>query len=338
MSGRLLGYPEALQRLQQELAQERISHAYLVVGPPQVGKRVLALDLAQALNCEGDNPPCGLCPHCLKTVSGTHPDVQVLGLQYDQKAERLRKEIGIDQVRALQHDAGLHPFWGKYRVFIVDEAQRLSSEAANCLLKTLEEPPAACIMVLLVTDERSLPSTVVSRCRKIYMYPLARGRVERALLEQGATEEEARLLSRLSRGRLGWALAAREDARQMESRASGLDALKKTLDGGLPERFKVAEGMAGLYYKDRDALDRSLQMWLGWWRDLLLVRGGHKEGIDNVDQEEGLGNWSGQLAMQDIVAFIRAILDTMDGLERNVNPRLALEALMLRIPAVLNGA
>ncbi len=267
-----------------------------------------------------------------------NPDVQVLGLQYDQKAERLRKEIGIDQVRALQHDSGLHPFWGKYRVFIVDEAQRLSSEAANCLLKILEEPPAACILVLLATDERSLPSTVVSRCRKICMYPLASGRVEQALLEQGATEEEARLLSRLSRGRLGWALAARGDVRQMEGRASGLDALKKTLDGGLPERFKLAEGMAGLYHKDRDALDRLLQIWLGWWRDLLLVRGGHREAIDNVDQEEGLRHWSGQLAIQDIVAFIRAILDTMDGLERNVNPRLALEGLMLRIPAVPNGA
>ncbi|MDP2726433.1 MAG: DNA polymerase III subunit delta', partial [Dehalococcoidia bacterium] len=153
MSGRLLGYPEVTKRLQRELAEGHVSHAYLVLGPTQVGKKVLALELAQALNCLDPSPPCGLCPHCQKIIAGIHPDVQVLGLLADEKSNRLRKEIGIDQVRALQHDASLHPCWGRYRVFVIDEAQHLSCEAANCLLKTLEEPPSACIIILLATEE-----------------------------------------------------------------------------------------------------------------------------------------------------------------------------------------
>lgn len=332
MSGRLLGYPEVAGRLQKELKGGCLSHAYLVLGPPQVGKGVLALELAQALNCQGPNPPCGLCPHCQKTAAGAHPDVQILGLVTDEKSNRLRKEIGIDQVRALQHDAGLHPYWGKYRVFIVDEAQRLSSEAANCLLKTLEEPPSACLIILLASDERALPSTVVSRCRKVHLRPLARSHVEEVLLEQGASPEEARLLAPLSRGRLGWALSARGDPRLMRFRASGLETLGKALNGGFPERFQLAEEMAGLYYRDREALDRTLQIWLGWWRDLLLVKGGYYQGVANADQEEGLGHWGARLSMEEILAFTKAIMGTMEALERNVNPRLALEALLLEAP------
>ncbi len=332
MSGRLEGYPGVAERLQRELAQGRVSHAYLVSGPSQVGKMVLALDLAAALNCEGSEPPCGLCPQCRKTAAMAHPDVQVLGLLVDQKSDRLRKEIGIDQVRALQHDASLHPFWGRYRIFIIDEAQRLSSEAANCLLKTLEEPPPACILVLLATDEKALPATVLSRCRKVQMRPLSGAQVESLLLHQGASPEEARLLSSLSGGRLGWALSARSDPRLMNARAGVLDTMRRGLEEGLPERFHLAEEMAGLYYKDREKLETTLGIWLGWWRDLLLVRGGYDRGIRNIDQEDGLRRWSGQLSMEEILAFVRAIMDTMEYLERNVNPRMALEALMLQAP------
>lgn len=332
MSGRLLGYPDVSARLQRELAQGRVSHAYLVSGPPQVGKMVLAQDLAAALNCEDSQTPCGLCPQCQKTLALAHPDVQVLRLQVDQKSDRLRKEIGIDQVRTLQHDASLHPYWGRYRIFIVDEAHRLSSEAANCLLKTLEEPPSACIIILLATDECALPSTVLSRCRKVHLRPLSVARIETVLLELGASSEQARLLAHLSGGRLGWAISARGDARLLNARAGILDAMKRGLEEGLPERFRLAEEMASLYYKDRGALETALETWLRWWRDVLLVGAGYSRGISNTDHEEGLGHWSGQLSLVEILTFIKDITDTMEHLERNVNPRMALEALVLQAP------
>lgn len=332
MSSRFLGYPEASRRLQHELTSGRVAHAYLVVGPPQVGKMVLAIELAMALNCQGPTPPCGACAQCQKTLAGNYPDVQVLGLLPDQKGERLRKLIGIDQVLALQHDAGLHPYWGQFRVFIIDDAQRLSSEAANCLLKTLEEPPAACVIILLATDETALPQTVVSRCRRVQLRPLSRGQVEEALLQQGTSPDESRLLARLSRGRLGWAISARSNAQLMTKRARSMEMLNRAMAEGLPSRFNLAEDMANLYYRDRESLDRTLQIWLGWARDLLLVKEGYGQGLCNVDEEEGLQRWSGRLSIEEIMTFIKAIMIAMEHLERNVNARLAMEALVLQAP------
>ncbi|MDO8689116.1 MAG: DNA polymerase III subunit delta' [Dehalococcoidia bacterium] len=332
MSSRFLGYLEVLGHLQLEIREERVSHAYLIVGPPQVGKMVLALELARAVNCEGSQPPCGECPHCQKVSSGAHPDVQILGLVKDQKGDRLRKEIGIDQVRSLQHDAGLHPYWGKRRVFIIDDSQRMSTEAANCLLKTLEEPPPACIIVLLTTDERALPSTVISRCRRVQLRPLSQSTIESALIERGSGSEEAKLLARLSRGRLGWALSARGDSRIASARASALEGLSEAMSDSLSKRFHLAEEMAGMYYRDRESLEGKLQTWLGWWRDLLLIKGDFAQGITNVDQEEALSSWGGRLSLEDVLIFIKTIVNTLDSLERNVNPRLALDALMIETP------
>lgn len=332
MSGRLSGYPKVVGRIQRELVEGLVSHAYLVLGPPQVGKMVLALDLAQALNCEGPDAPCGRCPHCQKTVDLAHPDVQVLALLVDQKSERYHQVVGIDQVRALQRDASLHPYWGKYRVFIIDGAQQMSTEAANCLLKTLEEPPPSCIIILLALEENDLPATIISRCRKVYLRPLPVSQVERILLEQGTAPEEALLLSRLSGGRLGWALAARGDTRLMSARSNVLVSLRGSLGGGMPERFHLAEEMAGLFYKDRSALERALQIWLGWARDLLLVRGGFNQGISNVDEDQALSRWSERLSDKEILAFVKAVISTLECLERNVSPRLALDALMLQAP------
>ncbi len=332
MSSRFQGYPQVLSHLQLEIREERISHAYLIVGPPQVGKMALALDLARAVNCEGAQPPCGGCPHCSKVGSGAHPDVQIMGLVKEEKRDRLRKEIGIDQVRALQHDAGLHPYWGKRRVFIIEDSQRLSTEAANCLLKTLEEPPPACIIVLLTTDERALPPTVISRCRRVQLRPLPRAAVESALVERGSERGEAELLSRLSRGRLGWALSAMGDSRLATARANALEGLREAMSESLSRRFHLAEEMAGMYYRDREALEGRLQTWLGWWRDLLLIKGDFAQGITNVDQEEALSNWGGLLSLEDVLVFIKTIVNTLDSLEKNVNPRLALDALMIEAP------
>ncbi|MDP2727930.1 MAG: hypothetical protein Q8P59_10355, partial [Dehalococcoidia bacterium] len=158
-----------------------------------------------------------------------------------------------------------------------------------------------------------------------------------ALLEQGIAPEDARLQSRLSGGRLGWALSARDDTRRLGGRAGDLEALGKALDSGLPERFHLAEELATLYYKDRDALEKTLKTWLGWWRDLLLVKGSYEKGITNVDQEKELHRWGERLSVQEVMTFIWAIASTLEGLGRNVNPRMAIEALMLEAPGYGTG-
>ncbi|GAI38139.1 unnamed protein product, partial [marine sediment metagenome] len=127
----VIGQDKILALLGHSLKEDNVAHAYLLVGPRHVGKRTLALNLAQALNCDDPEPPCGQCHSCHRILEGKHADVTSLGL--DSKVE-----IGIDDIRQLQRLANLPPYEGKCKVFIIDEAEYLSTEAANSLLKILE--------------------------------------------------------------------------------------------------------------------------------------------------------------------------------------------------------
>ena len=132
----LAGHSRATTLLQQSLKNGQLSHAYLLVGPAHVGKFTLARNLAQAVNCTSAEPPCQECTSCRRIAASKHSDIYIVDLISVEK-----KEIGIRQIAEMQNAAHLPPFEGKYKVFIFDRAEMLSNEAANSLLKTLEEPP-----------------------------------------------------------------------------------------------------------------------------------------------------------------------------------------------------
>ncbi|MDD5081898.1 MAG: AAA family ATPase, partial [Dehalococcoidales bacterium] len=165
----VVGQARVVDLLKRSLERRAVAHAYLLVGPPHVGKMTLALTLAQALNCEATAPPCGQCSSCQKVVSAKHADVQVINLisSLEPGETKPQAEISIDQIRQMQHSASLPPFEGRCKVFIIEGAEHLSDEAANCLLKTLEEPVGRVVFILLTTSERLLPATVVSRCQRL---------------------------------------------------------------------------------------------------------------------------------------------------------------------------
>jgi len=163
----VIGQDRAITVFQRSLEKGTLAHAYLLVGLPHVGKMTLALNLAQAVNCEATEPPCGQCGSCRRIAQGSHADVQVIGLGGNGSLSEARPqaEIGIAQIREIQHSASLPPFEGRYRIYIIDGAEQLSIEAANCLLKTLEEPAAGVIFVLLTVNDRLLPATVANPIR-----------------------------------------------------------------------------------------------------------------------------------------------------------------------------
>ena len=242
-----VGHDRAIASLARGLQEGRISHAYLLVGPPQSGKMTLALDLARAVNCLADDRPCGECSQCQRVDAGLHADVHVLGIDGETTVGgRSRVAIGIDQVRAMQHEASLKPYEGRYRVFIVDGAERLSDEAANSLLKILEEPPDQVVLVLLASDLGALLPTVVSRCQRLPLRRLPLERVAREVEARfGLSRVEAEETARLSNGRMGRAfeLAGRSELR--EGRAERLAAAEEAVQESLDRRFSRAEKMAG---------------------------------------------------------------------------------------------
>jgi DNA polymerase-3 subunit delta' len=331
----VVGQSRVVSLLQRSLEKGVLAHAYLFIGPPHVGKMTLALNLAQALNCEGADKPCGQCLSCQKIAQGKYADVQIIGLDNASEAEELknRTEIGIDQIRQVQHSASLPPFEGQYKIFIIDGAEQLSIEAANCLLKTLEEPVGRVVFLLLTTKVSLLPDTVVSRCQQLELFPLSSDEVENALTSQwGIETQKSKLLSRLCHGCLGWALSAALGDGLLKQYCERRDNLLDIINAGYEERFSYVAQLAAQFIKKREFVQEVLDIWLDFWRDLLLIKSGFAEAITNVDIEKTLTDLATGFNLAEIRTFISSIQAAKQQLKQNANPRLVLEVLMLNMP------
>lgn len=336
----VIGQTRVVSWLQRALERDSLSHAYLFAGPPHVGKMTLALNLAQALNCPAAERPCGECASCQKIASANHADVQIIGLTQDVNSEtRPRTEIGIDQIRQMQHSASLPAFEGKYKIFIIEGAEFLSIEAANCLLKTLEEPADKVIFILLTTNQSLLPDTVVSRCQRLELRPLAAVEIESALnSRRGIEPTRAKLLARLAHGGMGWALSSALDDSRLQQREERLDRLFGIIAADYEERFAYATQLAAQFNQNREPVNEVLDLWLDYWRDLLLVKIGCSDAITNIDRLATLVEMARGYRLTQIRAFIHSIQAAGEQLRQNANPRLVLEVLMLDMPRKEGGS
>lgn len=323
----VIGHDWAVTLLRRSLDAGRLAHAYLLTGPPQVGKTTLARALAQALQCPEADPPCGRCPACHKVARGTHPDVRVI------VGEAAGGGVKIEQVRNLQHEAQLAPYEGRYRVFVLRQMDQATLEASNSLLKTLEEPPSQVVLILTAVDTEALPRTVVSRCQRLDLRPVALHMVAATLRERGIAADTAQLLARLSGGRVGWALQAAQDASLLQRRQEVLDRLVRLLAADRVERLESAQALG----RDTAGARQVVEMWIGWWRDLVLCRtspGNDQPGVINIDRLEEIRSMSRGVALPRAVIALQAMQAAASQLEANVNPRLALEGLLLQLPRI----
>lgn len=340
----IYGQDHLIRQLEAGLKTGRLAHAYLLVGPPHVGKMALALNLAQAVNCldrlELDGPgevpggaPCGDCVQCRRIAQGLHADLKIVGLGSGEEDGPARRDIRIDQVREIESFLNLTPYEGSCKVVVMDGAELLNTAAANALLKTLEEPPADALLLLLTANEDALLSTIRSRCRALYLKPVAKAELEQRLVSgYAAAPALAEQLARLSRGCLGQAVNALRDGQILEQREADLERLQAVCQGGLDARFDYAAELATGFNRNRDATRELLYLWLRWWRDLLLIKEGAEEYVHNADRLTPLRLQATRLTTAQVVAFIRRLNRTLEALDANANARLALEALLLALP------
>ena len=323
---RVIGQNKILSLLDYGLKTNAMAHGYLLVGPRHVGKGTLAINLAQALNCDGQEVPCGECRSCQRILEGKHADVTPIGLDG-------RTEIGIDDIRGLQRSAHLPPYEGKCKVFIIQEAEYLSTEAANSLLKILEEPPPRVVWLLLAVDEEQLLPTIVSRCQRLELKPVPSERVQEVLVNSYSVDaDKAKLLTQLCHGRLGWALSALADCGILERRSQRIDRLASLLTAGMEQRFAYAQELANQFSQDRKTGAEIIEIWLDWWRDLMLIKGGCQDAIINVDYETVLEEQAKGMNLSKIKAFLTNLGLLQEAVSKNANPRLAFEWLMLNLP------
>ncbi len=321
----VVGHEWATELLAQAVRSGRVSHAYLFLGPDQVGKTTVAMAFARALVCErGDGGPCSeadSCRSCRRTAEGRYPDVQVIAAE--------KNWIQIEQVRNLQADAAIAPLEGKRKVFIIREIERATLPAANALLKTLEEPPSQ-VVLLLTSNRRDLVlPTVLSRCQIVALRTLPIAEVQDALqVRWGVEDDQAALLARLSGGRLGWAVTAATDPDVWQTRAKYLDDLLTLTGEGVIKRLAYAEDLSRV----SEGVETALGFWASWWRDLLLVQQGQPEALLNLDRKTQLIQQADLYRPEQVHGALADLVQTLRRVRGNVNLRLALDVLLLRMP------
>jgi DNA polymerase III subunit delta' len=342
----LVGHEQATQRLSLSLQRGRFAHAYLLTGPARVGKTTLAYRLAQALNCAEPQPPCRQCRSCRHIQTGNHPDVRLLQLQAGEAGEdgetegregkrgsKNKKNLGIDAIREVIREAALSPYEARFKVYAVLNAETLSADAANSILKLLEEPPPQVVLLLTAADANMLLPTVVSRCQEIRLQPVPTAKIAAHLRQQGVEPEKAELLARLSGGRPGWAIDAAADDSLLAERQSLLKRMLKGGLGGTGERVTLAGQLAADFSRQRQSVELALELWTSWWRDVLLVQAGAADLVGNLDRIEDLQAQAGGCSPARVRSYLARIETARLQLEQNVNPRLAFEALLLASPA-----
>ena len=328
----IVGHEHAINILRRALLAQRVRHAYLFTGPGHIGKALLAQRFAQTLLCTGGGDahkapqnPCNICLSCRKVMHGNHPDVHYISRPQD------KQFILIEQVRALQADAARKTLECRRNIFIIQGMHEMNVQAANCLLKTLEEPEPDVILLLTVPDPGVLLPTILSRVQQVPMQLLTTKQIMSALEDHWQVEpDEANLIAALAAGRMGWAVQAVEDEDMLAERQAQLETLAKLSTAGKVQRFDVAQRLSA----DSDKLHGILELWLLWWRDMVLAANNCLDLIVNVDMQGILQNQAAKVGAAESQRMVRAILGTMEALDQNVNARVALEVLMLDLPMV----
>lgn len=326
MNWEMLGHEWAVDLLRRHVARGRVRHAYLITGPEGVGRRTLALRLAQAVNCpqpSAPGEPCGACRTCLQIDAQQHPDLSIV------EAETRGGTLKVEQVRELQHSLALAPYDARYRYAVLIRFEEAHNSAANALLKTLEEPPAQVILAVTARDAEDLLPTIVSRCEQIRLRLIPAAQIEEGLQSRwDVPAEQARLLAHISGGRPGYALRLHREPELLQQRQEWLEQHALLLGQGRVERFAYADAIS----KDRDTLRSALDIWLSFWRDVLLKTSGAAAAPTNLDRQAEIEALAGRLDLQSARRVVAALERSLALLDRYANPRLVSEVLMLDLP------
>ncbi len=312
----------ARKLLARSIANDRLAHAWLFAGPDGAGKRTLAGLFGRALLCERKSmPPCDACPACRRAGAGSHPDMSVI--------EAEGRNIKIAAVRELVERLQYHSYEGGFKVGIIVEAERLTENAMNAFLKTLEEPPDNTVLVLTTSNMNRILPTIISRCQVLRLGPLSdRAVAELIRAERGLEGDKAELLAGLARGNARRALDMDLDfvvdfRKRLIEKILGLDA------ENAEELLDFAEDIAKAPYPAEEVLD----LVAAFYRDVLHVKLGESD-IINSDLEVEAKTEARRNTAEEILQNLEALREARARIMANANPRLNWEILTMSLKRV----
>ncbi|MFP3155651.1 DNA polymerase III subunit delta [Lachnospiraceae bacterium ZAX-1] len=320
----IIGHEHIIGHLQNAKILNKISHAYILNGADKSGKRMLAETFSMLLQCEnGGVEPCLTCHSCKQAQTKNHPDI--IYLQHEKP-----NTISVDDIRRqINSDIQIKPYKGPYKIYIIDEAEKMNIQSQNALLKTIEEPPSYAIIFLLTINADSFLPTILSRCITLHLKAVASYKIKAFLIEKYQVPDyKADVCSAFSQGNVGKAiqLATNEDFNDIKD--SALQLIKRLKDIELYEMVEAIKHISNYKLQINDYFD----IIMIWYRDLLLYKATtdannlvFKDEVYNIRKQASTSSYHG------IELIIKAVDKAKRRLNANVNFDLVMELLLLTI-------
>lgn len=318
------GHDRIIEVFRRSVRSGKVPHSFIFEGIPGCGRRKTALALIQAIFCRAvADDACGVCPSCRKVDKGNHGDIHFVQPLPD------KRDIAIDQLREIQRELSLRPYEAPRKACIIEPAERMSVNAANSLLKTLEEPPGNAIIILLTENADMLLPTIRSRCQLIRFAPLSPEIISELLAANGMSSDAANLLAAISEGSMQ--RAGELDNEALSARREALITQLSMLNiGKIATVFDSAEDLAG----NRDETLASLDLLLSVARDAVHLNSGSPE-IVNAAIRPALETFAARCTLAGALQIVSAITDTRRAVQRNANNKLALDCLFMKLAGII---
>lgn len=319
----IIGHTQPKKLLVNALLEGRVAHAYLFHGSVGVGKKSMAGALAANLLCPNrSDDACGVCSVCRRITENKHPDFFLI--------ETSGNNIKIEQIRDIQKKVQYKPYEGSKKVFVIPDSEKMTRDAANCLLKILEEPPADTVFLLTANNIYNLMPTIISRCQVIPMGKIPLDEIEILLLNKQTEPAKAKLFASLSDGLPGVALELAGSEKGQEIRELVFQLEDNIQKGDINELFRIAEDL-----DKKKELPEIIEQLLMWYRDRLIwLQTGDQNLILNMDRLDDLRNRTAD--KEKLITSINTLLEARSSLSQNVNSRLVLEVLLMRLSQIIS--
>lgn len=319
----IIGHEEIIQHLQNAIKQKKVSHAYIINGEQGSGKKLLAASFAAALQCgEQKTDACGLCTSCMQAESGNHPDII--------RVTHEKYSIGVDDIRTqLNNDIQIKPYSGTYKIYMIDDADKMTEQAQNALLKTIEEPPSYGIILLLTRNANHLLPTILSRCVLLSLRPVSKEKIERCLMDNyNIPDYAARLAAQFAQGSIGKAIRYGTSGEFTEIKEAVLHVLKYIDDMEISEIVDAVKHLSEHKLMVNDIID-FMQL---WYRDVLMLKVTNDPNTILYKEEyRFLASQAKRRGYEEIENIIKAMDKAKIRLDANVNFEVTVELMLLTL-------